>query len=269
MVSLFNTILYQPIYNLLIAAYNLIPGHDIGLAIIFITIIVKVILLPFSRSALRSQKAMQELQPKLDEIKSKCGNNKEMLAKETMRLYRENKVNPLSSCLPLLIQLPILIAVYRAFQVGLSSEHFELLYPFVSDPGHINPLAFGFLDMSKASVALAVLSGLAQYAQTEMLIAKKPKPPVAGSKDEAMLASMNKSMQYFMPFMTIIIGMSLPAGLTFYWFLTTVLTIIQQKFIFQKKPTSMATAEIKSTENNQTSQKVEIEVIPPPKDKIS
>ncbi|MFA6537179.1 MAG: YidC/Oxa1 family membrane protein insertase [Patescibacteria group bacterium] len=264
MVSLFNTILYQPIYNLLIGAYNIIPGQDIGLAIIFITIVVKIVLLPFSKSALKSQKVMQDLQPKLDELKAKCGNDKEMLAKETMKLYKENKVNPLSSCLPLLIQLPILIAVYRAFQVGLTSEHFDLLYPFVQNPGHINSIAFGFLDMAKASFPLAILSGLAQYVQTEMLMAKKPKAKDKGAKDEAMLASMNKSMQYFMPFMTIIIGMSLPAGLTFYWFLTTVLTVLQQKFIFQKKLPVTTEAQIKNTPN-ETGEKIEVEIIPPKK----
>lgn len=245
MVALFNTILYQPIYNLLIFFYNVVPGHDIGLAIICLTVLVKLVLMPFSLQAVRSQKALQDMQPKLEELKKKYKDQKEKLAAETMKLYKEQKVNPLSSCLPLLIQFPFLIAVYRAFQVGLTSENFDMLYSFVANPGGINHLAFGFLNMAVPSIGLAILAGIAQYIQTQMLSTKKPKIATPGAKDEGMLANMNKSMQYFMPFMTIIIGMSLPGGLTFYWFLTTVLTSVQQKFMFPKKTTA------------------EIEIIPP------
>lgn len=235
MVQLFNTILYQPLYNILIWFYNVIPGHDIGLAILLVTILVKLILLPFSFQSVRSQKAMQELQPKLEALKNKFKGEKEKLAAETMKLYREHKVNPLSSCLPLLIQFPFLIAVYQAFRVGVTNTHFELLYPFVANPGSINAMAFGFLNMAAPSIWLAVLSGLAQYWQTRMLPTAKPKIDSKWAKDEGMMASMNKSMQYFMPFMTIIIGMQLPAGLTFYWFITTILTVAQQKLMFRKK----------------------------------
>ena len=234
MIQLFNTVLYEPIYNLLIYLYNIVPGNDIGLAIICLTILIKLVLLPLSLQAVRSQKALQDLQPKMDALKKQYKDSKEKLAAETMKLYKEQKVNPLSSCLPLLIQFPFLIAVYQAFRVGLTSENFEILYSFVKNPEHINPVAFGFLDMAVPSLGLAILAGAAQYIQTQMLSTKKPKIKDKGARDEGMLANMNKSMQYFMPFMTILIGMSLPGGLTFYWFLTTVLTSIQQKFMFKK-----------------------------------
>ena len=234
MIQLFNTILYQPIFNLLIYFYNVVPGHDIGLAIIALTIIVKLVLLPFSLQSVKSQKALQELQPKIEELKKKYADSKEKLAQETMKLYKEQKVNPLSSCLPLLIQFPFLIAVYQAFRVGLTTNNFSLLYPFIENPGQINHLAFGFLNMSIPNAVLAVLSGLAQYVQTKMMTTKKQPVKTGGAKDENMLASMNKSMLYFMPIMTIVIGMSLPAGLTFYWFLTTVFTSVQQLFMFKK-----------------------------------
>ncbi|MEK7159608.1 MAG: YidC/Oxa1 family membrane protein insertase [Patescibacteria group bacterium] len=210
------------------------PGHDIGLAIIALTIIVKLVLLPFSLQSVKSQKALQELQPKIEELKLKYADSKEKLAQETMKLYKEQKVNPLSSCLPLLIQFPFLIAVYQAFRVGLTTDNFSLLYTFVANPGQINHLAFGFLDMAKPNIVLAILSGLAQYVQTQMMTTKKQPMKKDGAKDESMLANMNKSMLYFMPIMTIIIGMQLPAGLTFYWFLTTVLTSVQQFFMFKK-----------------------------------
>ena len=246
MIELYNVVLYQPIYNFLVFLYNVIPGHDIGLAIIALTIVVKLILLPFSMQGLKSQKALTDIQPKMEELKRKYKDDKEKLAAETMRLYKEQKVNPLSSCLPLLIQFPFLIAVYQAFRMGLSSPDANLLYSFIGNPGTINPISFGFLDLAKANVFLAVLAGVAQFFQTKMLSTKKPAKVTEGSKDENMLANMNKSMLYLMPVMTVIIGVSLPGGLTLYWFVTTVLTIVQQKLLFKPKTTP------------------EVEIIPPP-----
>ena len=251
MIEIFNTVLYEPIYNLLIFFYNIAPGHDIGIAIILLTILIKIILLPLSLAAVRSQKTLQDLQPKMEKLKKEFKDDKEKLAAETMKLYKEQKVNPLSSCLPLLVQFPFLIAVYQAFRVGLTNNQFELLYPFVQNPGSIEPIAFGFLNMAVPSLALAILAGGAQYIQTQMLMAKKPKVNTKGAKDEGAMANMNRSMQYFMPFMTILIGMQLPAGLTFYWFLTTVFTSLQQKVMFKK-----------DTEN-----KDGVEIIPPSKSK--
>ncbi|KKQ79293.1 MAG: Membrane protein insertase, YidC/Oxa1 family [Parcubacteria group bacterium GW2011_GWC2_38_7] len=234
MIALFNTICYQPILNLLVFLYNVIPGNDIGLAIIALTIIIKLVLTPFSLQSLRSQKALQDLQPKMEAVKKEFAGDKEKMASETMKLYKEQKVNPLSSCLPILIQFPFLIAVYQAFRVGLTSSQLDLIYPFIHNPGHINPMSFGFIDLAVPSIVLAVLAGLAQFFQTKMLSTKKPKKGVPGSKDEGAMASMNKTMLYFMPVFTIIIGSKLPGGLTLYWLLTTVLTIVQQKLMFKK-----------------------------------
>src|SRR3989338_8207042 len=115
MSQIFNLIFYQPILNLLVFLYNIVPGHDIGLAIIIMTVIIKLILLPLSKQSIRSQKAMQDLQPKIEEIKKKYANNKEEQGRAMMQLYKQEKVNPFSSCLPLLIQLPFLFAVFFFF----------------------------------------------------------------------------------------------------------------------------------------------------------
>ncbi|MBT4723039.1 membrane protein insertase YidC [Candidatus Falkowbacteria bacterium] len=234
MIELYNTILYEPVLNLLIYLYNIIPGNDIGIAIIVLTVIIKLILLPFSAQSIKSQKALQEIQPKLEALKKKYKDDKEKLASETMLLYKEQKVNPLSSCLPLLIQFPFLIAVYQAFRTGLGSKEIDqYLYSFVANPEHINTITLNFVDLAQASIALAVLAGLAQFIQTKMLSTKPKKATSSGAKDEALMANMNKSMIYFMPLITIVIGAQLPAGLTLYWFTTTVLTVLQQKLIFK------------------------------------
>jgi YidC/Oxa1 family membrane protein insertase len=236
MIHLFTIIFYQPILNLLVWLYNIVPGHDIGIAIILLTIIIKLALLPLSKKMIESQKSLQDLQPKIEEIKKQFP-AKEDQGKAMIRLYQENKINPLSSCLPLLIQLPFLIAVYQVFMAGLKSNSLDLVYPFISRPESISVISMGFLDLSKPNWVLAVLAGAAQFWQAKMMITKKPPAAVAGQKgalDESMAAMMNKQMLYFMPAFTVFIGLSLPGGLTLYWFVVTILTALQQVFIFNK-----------------------------------
>ncbi len=258
MVYIFQVVFYQPLFNLLVFIYNLVPGHDIGVAIIILTILIKIILYPFSLKTLRSQKAMQELQPKIDALKEKFKNQKEKMASEMMKLYQTEKINPFSSCLPLLIQLPFLIAVYQVFQAGLTNHSLDLLYPFVANPGQINPSAFGFLDLSKKQVVLAFLAGAAQYWQAKMLPMKKPTIKSAASKDESMTAMMNKQMTVMMPIMTVVIGFTLPGGLMLYWLVNSLLTIAQQFFSFREKkpaPVSVTTnTQLLSDQNNKTNQ---------------
>lgn len=236
MSGIFETILYQPIYNLLVFFYNIIPGHDIALAIIALTVVIKLILWPFSQKSLKSQKALQTIQPKIEELKKKYKDNKEKMSQEMMRLYKEEKVNPFSSCLPLLIQFPFLIAVFRVFKTGLTSDDsLNLLYSFIHNPGTINHLSFGLVDLSQPNFWLALVAGIAQFWQAKMMITKKPAISGAGSKDENMMAAMNKQMVYFMPIITVVIGMSLPSGLMLYWLTTTFLMVLQQYLLFNKK----------------------------------
>ncbi|HBF67194.1 MAG: Membrane protein insertase, YidC/Oxa1 family [Candidatus Magasanikbacteria bacterium GW2011_GWA2_46_17] len=232
--DLFNTILYNPILNALIGIYNVIPWHDFGLSVVIITLLIKIILYPLTASSLKSQKALQDLQPKMQELKEKHKGNQQAIAQETMKLYKANNVNPLSSCLPLLVQLPILLALYWALRDGIATVDPARLYSFIEYPGEINPLAFGFLQLSAPSYVLAVLAGLAQYAQARMLSHKKG-PHVPGAKDENMMAMMNKQMLYVMPVVTVLIGASLPAALTLYWFISTVLTWLQQILLWKKQ----------------------------------
>lgn len=234
--DLFHTFLFQPIFNLLVFLYNLIPGADIGFAIIALTILIKLLLSPLMHSSLKSQKALQQIQPKIEELKALHKEDKEALAKAMMELYQKEKVNPLSSCLPVLIQLPILIALYRVLLSGLHPEALSDLYPFIHNPGTINHIFLGIVDLSKANIYLAVLAGIFQFWQTKMMIGKQPPKQVRGTegaKDESVLASMNTSMQYFMPVITVVIGSSLPGGLTLYWVTVTVFSIVQQYIAFR------------------------------------
>lgn len=234
MYHLFQIIFYQPILNLVIFLYNNVSFHDLGLAIIILTIIIKAILWPLSRKSIESQKSLQEIQPKIDELKKKYKDDKQLMGQELMNLYKEHKVNPFSSCLPLLIQLPFFIAVFRVFRDGVDS-HLELLYSFVSRPENINSIFLGFMDLSKPIIYLAVLAGAAQFWQAKMMMNKKKKESIISSdkksKEDSMAAIMSKQMLYFMPALTIFIGITLPGGLTLYWLVLTLLTILQQSLV--------------------------------------
>jgi len=237
MIEFFRTILYKPIFNLLVYFYNIIPGHDLGAAIIIVTIIIKLLFHPFSISSLKSQKALKDIQPKLEEIKKKCAGNKEKQAQQIMQLYRDNKVNPFSSCLPLLIQLPILIAFYQVLRTGLQAEAVLPLYSFVYNPGQLNPIAFGFLNLAQAFFPLAVITAVLQYLQTKFLSTKKPLPEAGaknGARDESMMGMMNKQMQFMLPLMTLLIGATLPSGLILYWLVNIGLMIVEQKITFKQ-----------------------------------
>ncbi len=237
MIALYNLVFYRPILNALIGLYNVVPGHDMGVAIILLTIAVRLLLLPLTLQMLKSQRAMQTIQPKVKAIQAMYKDDKARQSKELMALYSTEKVNPMASCLPLLIQLPIFIALYSAMVNGLKGQGLDSLYSFIAQPATINTLGFGFLDLSAKNTIIALLAGVTQWYQARQLTKLNPTPAgIPGAKDEAMLSMMNKQMQYMMPVMTIIIGIGLPAGLVLYWLVTNVLTVIQQYFFLRKSP---------------------------------
>jgi len=237
----FNLAFYQPIYNFLVWLYQVVPGGDFGVAIIITTLIVKGALFPLTYRMLKSQKQMQELQPKIKEIREKYKDDKEKLAAEMMEIYKENKVNPFGSCLPLLIQLPIFIALYRVLLRGLGEIDEGLLYDFVSNPGTLDSMFVGAVDLSEIFIPFALITAALQYVQaTQTLARRKPVEKEAkessGAMDEQMAETMGKMMKYFMPGFTLMLGFTLPAGVMLYWMTTTLLTIVLYKiFLGDKK----------------------------------
>ncbi len=232
MIQIYNLVLFQPLLNLMVYLYDIIG--DFGIAIIIVTVLVRLILVPLSVKSIKSQKAMQQLQPKMNEIKNKYKDNKEEQTKALMEFYKENKINPLSSCLPMLIQLPIIFALYRVFNIGLTEESFQYLYSFVKRPEVINTYFVGLINMTEANVVLAVLAGLLQFIQAKMLMPKIKKQQGKGMLGD-ISGMMSKQMTYFMPVMTVFIAISLPSGLALYWIATTLFTIGQQ-YLIMKSP---------------------------------
>lgn len=227
--SLFNTLLYQPIFNALIFLYNLIP--DFGAALILLTVIIRLALFPLSRKSIRSQKEMSAIQPEIKKLQQKHKDDKQKQAQALMALYKERKINPMSGCLPLLIQLPILIALYRVLINVFKPESFDVLYSFVARPETVNPMFLGFIDLSLRSIPLAILAGIAQFFQAKMIMPKQEKSQKqrAGKGLAGQMSSMmSQQMTYFMPVITVLIALGLPGGLPLYWLVSTVFTIGQQ-----------------------------------------
>jgi YidC/Oxa1 family membrane protein insertase len=239
MLALFHEIIYRPIYNILVFFYDTLPGQDFGIAIILVTLLLKFIMFPLSRKQIQSQKKMQEIQPKIKALQKKFKDKKEQQTKALLELYRTEKANPFSGCLPLVVQIVILIAIYRVI-INISGAHFLVeagdLYSFVSNPGTISHYFLSIVDLAKPSIVFAVLSATAQYFQTKMLLANKPNQPVKEtvSEEPDFSAIMNKQMLYMGPAITLFIGLTFPAALSLYWLTSTLFMLIQQKILFAK-----------------------------------
>ena len=230
--EIFHILVYQPLYNILIAIYNFVPGGDFGISIIIFTIILRFVLVPVYKKQIESQKKLQELQPKIKEIQQKYKNDKEKQTRAVMDFYKENKTNPFSGCLPLIIQFIFLIAIYRIL-FNIANENFlvrtEELYAFIKNPEIINHMFLKIVDLTVPSWPLAVMAAAAQYVQTKMLMKKSGGEENKGNLKQADFAQiMTKQMLYLGPALTLFIGLKFAAGLALYWFISTLFMIIQQ-----------------------------------------
>ena len=156
-----------------------------------------------------------------------------------MELYKEHRVNPISGCLPLLIQLPILIALYRVSLGGFGGQILANIYSFIHKPDTINQISMGFIDLAKKNIPLAVVAGVAQFFQSKFSPQVKTSNKVnnGSKKPESQLdlqSMMQKQMLYFFPVLTIIISSSFPAGLPLYWITTTLFSILEQAYVRRK-----------------------------------
>ncbi len=226
---LFNEILYRPLLNVLVLLYQYLPGHDLGIAIIVLTVMIRLILFPLSQKSIRSQKALSEMQPKIDEIRKKYKDDKEKQSKALMQFYKENKVNPLSGCLPLVIQLLVFTALYRVLQTGLQPEKIHLLYSASYAPTSINMTFLNLIDLSVRNVYLAISAGVLQFFQSKMLMPKKPK------KSGDVSSVISQQMTYFIPILMVFITLSVPGGVALYWVATSIFSIVQQYFLIKKR----------------------------------
>lgn len=235
--QLWVAVFYRPIYNGLIFLTSVMPAHDLGLAIILLTILIRTILLIPSQKSMKSQRRMQEIQPRLEKIKEKYKGDQQRIAAETMAIWKEAKVNPLGSCLPLLLQLPFLIALFYVIRGGLNPDNTYLLYTTYSDFSllDINVNFLGILDLTKKNVyVLPLIIGGLQFIQMKLSLARKDKKDnkkeEKGKKKNEM-AMATGTMTYIMPVLIAVFTASLPAGVGIYWGTSTLYGIVQQFFV--------------------------------------
>ena len=236
------TLIYQPIYNVLVGLYNIVG--DFGIATIIMTIAFKSLLIPLSRKQIESQKEMQELQPKIKKLQKKYKDDKEQLSKKTMALYKEHKVNPAAGCLPLIIQMVVFLTMYRVIisisKGGVLAVQADQLYSFIPAPEVVNGLFLGVMQLSEPNVILAGITAVAQFYQLKMMQTKNTKEKESeenkkNTKEPDFASIMQKQMLYIVPIMTLFIGLKFPSGLAIYWLTSTMFMIAQQWLIMRKE----------------------------------
>ncbi len=221
MVELFHIYLYEPILWVFVFIYKNLAFRDIGFSIFLLTVFVRVVLFPIFYKSAKDQSLMQRIQPKLKKIQEDHKDNKEEQAKQMMNLYKENKLNPFSGFLLLLIQLPVFIALFQIFTKELSTPTFD------------NQLFLGLINLGEKSIVIAIIAAGLQYLQSKLLL-----PPSQKDKkeDENQMARVGKTMTIVGPILTFFILMNLPSALGFYWSVSSIFSIVQQLYINKKIP---------------------------------
>ncbi|MDO8585221.1 MAG: YidC/Oxa1 family membrane protein insertase [bacterium] len=221
MSSLFHSIFYQPLFNGLVFFYNTIAFRDVGLAIILLTIAIRFILFPLFYKSFKNQAIMQKIQPELKKIQHEHKENKERQAQAMMELYRQHNVNPFSSFLLLFAQLPVLIALYQVFLKGFADTALVDLYAFIANPGHMNTVSLGLIDLGKRSILIVVLAAIVQYYQG---LASVP-------KQDGSAQDIARKMVFLGPVLTVMVLFTLPAAVGLYWLTASVFSLVQQIYI--------------------------------------
>lgn len=237
---IWHTIFFDPIYNSLVFFIDIVRGGDVGLAIICTVILVKIIILPISLKAARTQFAMREIEPKLAEVKEKYKDQREVQAIKTMEIFKEAKVNPFSSILLLFIQIPIVIALYFAVSSGggvhLPDINTALLYSFVKAPENITMIFLGFMDITMKSIPLALIAGITQFIHTHLsLPPQKQRDPKAepNFKDD-FARSMQLQMRYVMPLLIFFVAYTISAAIALYFTISNLMAIGQEYVVRHK-----------------------------------
>jgi YidC/Oxa1 family membrane protein insertase len=227
---LYHTFFFDPLYNFLVILFNLFPWLDAGLMVILLTLVVRLAIYPLSKKAILTQVKMSQIAPALEEIKSKYKDKPEEQAKKTLELYRENKVNPFSGILVILIQIPLIFALYQIF-LHFPEVRSDLLYSFVSLPGEISTSFLGLLDdLTQRNAVIAFLAALSTYLQFK-ISSQFQKTPTGNSFGDNLARSMQMQMRYVFPVIVFFISYRISAVIALYWLTTNLFSVAQEVYI--------------------------------------
>ena len=233
--GIFSTIFYKPLYNGLIFTLSVIPGANVGVAIIFLTILVRILLLPLSHKSVVSQAKMRAIAPELEALKEKHKEDKQEQARKTMELYKQHGVNPFSGCIVVLVQLPVLFALYFVFSKGLNTLSVDGLYSFVHLPAVVGMSFLGII-LSGKSVLLAAIAAIAQYFQIKLSVPPAPKAEEgakASFKDD-FARSFNLQMRFMLPLIVFGVSYSISAAVALYWTTSNLFSIAHELYVKRK-----------------------------------
>lgn len=265
---MFTTLIVQPIFNILVTIYAILPGHNFGLAIIIFTVLVRMAMWPLVKKQLHHAKAMRDLQPELKRIKKAANGDKTKESAMVMALYKEREINPFSSIGLILVQLPIFIALYSAISRIVNDQNVlvNFSYPFVQNFSWMkelmaNPASFdnslvGLVDLSKSAVPksggsiylpaliLVAMSAIAQYFQGKQLMpqsadSKKLKDILREASEGKqadqgeMAAATSRFTQFMIPGFVFMFTVGLPSALSLYWLTSSLVAILQQSRVLK------------------------------------
>jgi YidC/Oxa1 family membrane protein insertase len=233
MAYFFQQIFYRPIFNILIFFYENLAWHDLGIAIILTTLLIRFVLYPLFHIGAKQQMLMQRIQPKVKKIQELHKGDTQKQSAALMELYKEHGVNPFSSIILLIIQIPIMLAFYWVVRSGFGVAQLSNLYSFIPQPQTVNGLFLGLIDLTKPNWILILLAALAQYFQARLAIYRAPAGSAPSSAEK-----MARQMSFIAPLITILIFYNLPSAIGLYWFVSSLFSVVQQYFInkhLQKK----------------------------------
>lgn len=227
--AFFNAAIYEPIYNALAFFVSWIPGGDVGVAIVLVTVVVKVILFPLAVRASHTQIALRALEPEVQKLRERHKDNNQELAMKTLALYRENKVSPFASFGILLLQLPVIFGLYWVIWREAQDGGFDpsFLYSFMTPPDVVSFTFLGLVPLAEGSIILALLVALTQYILSRLMMPEAPRPTGKSFQDD-LAKSMHLQMRFVFPVILGVISYVATAAIALYFVTSNIFGIMQE-----------------------------------------
>lgn len=227
MLDLYHAVISTPLLNVLIGLYDTVAVRDLGLAIAGLTILIRLAFYPLFQKGLEQQAKMQKLQPKIKEIQAKHKGDHQAHSQALMALYKEHEFNPFSGIFMMLVQIPILIALYHLFLGIFHADALSRLYAFIPNPGTLNTVSLGIVDLAQPYFPLVLVTAVLQFVQTRLAFGRM------SNTDKAQKLT-GQVMSLVAPAITLLIFSKLAAAVSVYWLVTTVFSVFQQ-YVATKK----------------------------------
>lgn len=227
----FHALIYAPLYNGLVYLVGAVPNHDVGIAVVLLTIVVRIIIYPLSRRAVQAQADMKKVAPLIEKLKEKYKDNREEQSRKIFALYKEHDVHPFAGFLLVLVQFPILIGLYWVFsRGGLPIINTATLYSFVHVPVAINMEFLGLQNMAGHSIVLALLAAITQFLYTRLSLGPKKAHTIESESSLSgdMAKSLDTQARYVLPAIIGVIAYSVVAAAPLYWVTSNTFMILQE-----------------------------------------